>query len=225
VLVWVLPLLAGLGLFVFARRSAIGGAIVFGFVVAPVLAFLHTSLTGNFLFTWYVIYAVPGLCLLWAAAPFLVFRQQTLNLIPLAMLLALLFGWALMTSPARSSLISVPRQPMREAARVARPGNESNREVLTFAFGNSAEQIRSYDPWAVAVEGDKIDDLRAMMRRSDAEGRPLVVYLCGKEETRSVEPRLVALVEDPAYFEVIAHLRGFEEMYSYWLYRYRNEAL
>ncbi len=224
-LVLVLPLLAALGLFAIARRGAVGGAIVFGFVAAPALAFLHTSFTGNFLFSWYVIYAVPGLCLLWAAAPIFFIRRQTPNLIFLAMLFTLVFGWALMTSPARSSLISVPRQPMREAVYVARPGNESNREVLTFAFGNSGEQIRSYDPWAVAVEGDKIEDLQAMMRRSDEERRPLVVYLCGKEETRRVEPGLVALVENSIYFEVIAHLRGFEEMYSYWVYRYRNSVL
>ncbi len=224
-LVWGLPLLGVLGLVVLFKRSAVVGGFIFGFILSPALAFLHTSFTGNFLYTWYVIYAVPGLCVLWSAAIFCFETKRENSVFPLVVLVALVVGWTFFTSPARSLLISVPRQPMREAVRVARPGGESNREILTFSFGNSGEQIRSYDPWVLAVEGDKIEDLRAMMRRSDAEERPLLVYLCGKELTRPIEPQLVALVEDPACFEMIAHLRGFEEMYSYWVYRYRNTAL
>lgn len=40
-------------------------------VLASPLAYTHMALTGNFLFSWYLLYSVPGLCAFAAAAPLL----------------------------------------------------------------------------------------------------------------------------------------------------------
>jgi hypothetical protein len=101
-----------------------------------------------------------------------------------------------------------------------RASNPTAATLLTASFGTSGEQIRSYDPNVHAIEGDKISELGKLIEESDSGRIPLAVYLCGRDDAARVEPGMLAMVEDPSKFVMIGEFKGFEEMYSYRVYRH-----
>ncbi len=212
-------LLAGI-LRLAARRAVSSVTIAVG-MVAPIFAFLHLSLQDNFLLSWYLIYTLPALCWVWAkGALALTSLPGRFRVVGIAFAVCVLAGWIAVTQPVRERLGAVPRQPMREAVALTRPNGEPASRIMTVAFGTSAEQIGTYDPWAHPIDGDKPEELREYIRLASSSGRILRVYICGLLGARRTEPTLTSMVADSPDFVEIGRLPGFEEMFSYHVYEY-----
>ena len=65
----VIPLVLLGGVAFLVRKRQPWGLILLAPVLSAFLAYVHTRISGNFLFSWYIIYALPSLCALLAAAP------------------------------------------------------------------------------------------------------------------------------------------------------------
>lgn len=206
------------------RRFELGALAATG-LAAPALAFLHTSLTGNFLFSWYLIFSLPVLCLVWACAA-LPNRAPSAAAIrwPGAILgCAVVAAFLAATAEPRRLIKEIPRQPMREAAAfvLAEAGSQSE-QVLTAAAGTSAGQMAVYDPHAVVADSE--EELREIQRQAGKSGRTLFVYAAGLEKMRAVSPGAAELLERSGLFKPAARLMGLEEMFSYTIFRHDPRA-
>lgn len=204
------------------RRPELGALATTG-LAAPALAFAHTSLTGNFLFSWYLIFSLPALCLVWICAflpteKALPSRSSCLAAVAGAVFVAAFFA---ATATPRRLIRDIPRQPMREAAAFVKGQTSQTAPApLTAAVGTSAGQIAVYDPRAVVVDSaDELDDLVA---KAAAKGRDLYVYAAGMEKLRSVSPGITRRLNDSLMFEPAARLMGLEELFSYTIFHHKN---
>ncbi len=223
-LIVAVPLLFLAGLVATGIRSRPAFFVLAAPWLAGCLAFGHNRMSGNFLFSWYLIYLLPFMCLAsGCGTTFLAvfFRRanptpcisKTLGVgVPLV-LLALLWtssDWA------RHQIIEIPRQPMREAtALAAEIGRRFPSGCQTAAAGTSAGQISTYDPAALRIESES--DLAEAMALTARTKRPLLLYVAGWELIAPKKPDLFAKISDPNSFQEVGHLRGLEEMFSYHL--------
>ena len=99
--------------------------------------------------------------------------------------------------------------PMRAAAAV--PDTEPVPAVTADA-GVSDRQMLLYDPGVTVVR--TAADLERVEGAAAAAGRPLIVYVCGIQETYLREPDVWLRLRSTGY-EVIADLPGWEPMFSY----------
>jgi len=202
----------GLGLFVLPAFAAAG------------LAYAHTALTGNFLFSWYLIFVMPGLAVA-VAAPFGCLSARSLVAGGLC-----LGCWFAGTHTPRRLIRDQARQPLRAAAVLLRgdayPGAQDPRPV-TVSVGTSAGQFRSYDPRIHFFDrdGDPADPaaFEEIVADARAAGRPVKVILAGRAKEERVNARMVAAVTDPGRFRLTGRIFGLEELFSFELYEYREE--
>lgn len=132
-------------------------------------------------------------------------------------------AYAVSTQPVLHALRSEPIQPSREAVALMRPVRDplspANDRVLT------ASWLRTpfyYDPRV--QELSERGELRALMQEADATDKALFVSWTNPVWARRRLPGLVGLVENPAIFEPIAELYGFEPRGHMVVYRYRGSS-
>ncbi len=218
-----LPLLTVLGLIGAWRGGLARGGVVAVALVGPVLAFVHNNASGNFLFSWYLIFALPFLIMAWGSVPELLPIWGARGRFALQILggFALVAFFAMGTRHARSVIQTIPRQPMRDAVELVRGKSWSSQpEIWTLVLGTSAGQILAYDPLAIEVRSAA--ELDALCERARSLGRSLYVYDSGREKLRATQPELAWRLERSGDFEEIANVQGLEEMFSYHVSRLRN---
>jgi hypothetical protein len=166
---------------------------------------------GTLLLMWYLLPVLLGLVLLlgicpdpWAAE--VVGRGQR----------AMLAGGQAVTAAVclvvwtGSSLAMgvLPRQPMRDAARVEGAPEGSLQAVV----GISDQQMKLYVPDVMVVKSAA--DLEVAERAAAREGKSLLVKVGGWEATRERLPEVVARLRGDGY-ETLADFSGWEPMFGY----------
>ncbi len=205
--------------FCWRRRFEFGALISTGFL-GPVLALAHNKLSGNFLFSWYLIFSLPVLSLSCACAGLPVTPSQSVvrawGRITVSCLLIGVFVFV--TADVRKLLRTIPRQPMREASQfVGAQAKQLSHSIRVVAVGTSAGQIAVYDPRAEVVE--TAEQLRLALRDAHFGGDDLYVYAAGLEKIRRLSPELAELLENSRVLEPVAEFKGLEEMFSYTIFR------
>ena len=205
------------------RSAAIGLVLV---LPGPAMILLAMR-GGDFLNPWYLLFALPllialiavGLDRVAALLPEGRARQAGTALLMLAWLGLLTF----VSQPARQALRSTSLEPIRESVLLTRPTLDPfdplNDAVLTASFGRLPDY---YDPRVAVIERPR--ELRALMRRADAEGKALFVNYGRPRLARRRHPRLVEMTERRDWFEPVATLPGFEPRGVRIVLRYRPEA-
>lgn len=223
------PLVLGLGVWSWMRRGGVTALLGVALLTAAPLGFLQAKLSGNLLYVWYLIYALPAAAAFIGAAfdrPRPTKRPWLPRSGPASVLAALvfLFAYGVATSGQRGLLRTRPIEPQRESVLATRPSldpnDPRNLHVLTAEI---VFTVPTYDPRAVPVKD--VDTLESLMRQADIEGRPLFVNFGGEGWARHVFPEVVARVQDPGRFERTARLYGLDAQNTRLVYRYRPGSL
>lgn len=189
-------------------------------LVAGLLAFLHTRLSGNFLFSWYLLYVLPALAVLFflgiEVIACLVAGSQFRRIITsTALSLIVVISYGFWTSQTRQIMKTIPRQPLREAiqaARVAAPN------PLIATTGVSSRQFSSYcpelQPIDEASESDNLELIEEMLSKADAQRRPLIVIFSGGKLRKIQDATLYARLAKSDDFNFTKTVTGHEDFFE-----------
>lgn len=196
-----------LGLVRFARSGVIAATAAACVVAGPVIHWLYAELKGIVLWEWYLIYALPFVCLFWgvglwvaAAGVAKILRAKWAGS-AFAVLVVAFYAFA--TSPVRAWQLAHSRVPYRESTNAARAGAEGARAIV---FGTTGAAL-GYDPEMFFLERPL--DLAVLMMQADAEKRPLIANMGQMETLRSSYPKIYALLENRALFPQVEQFKGF----------------
>ena len=174
-----IPVLFLIGLWSWMRRGGVTALLGVALLTAAPLGFLHAKLSGNLLYVWYLIYALPAVGAFVGAAfelPRPARRPWLPRSGPGSALAAALFliAFGVATAGQRHTLRNHPVEPQRESVLATRPSldpnDPRNRHVLTAEIVFTTP---TYDPRAVRVR--EVAELDSLMRQADAGGLPLFV--------------------------------------------------
>lgn len=220
VLMLVLAALCLAGILRAARLGAAPLLCTLAPLAAAALAYAHTAATGNFLFSWYLLYTLLGL----SPALFLGFEALT-GLLPakpvtkalaaLAASTVFLATYFAATASITATLQTVPRQPLSESIAAARACAPN---AIVAATGVSSRQFASYCPGLKPVdEGDEQANLillDKLMAEARQQGRPLVVLFSGGPLRRAQNSALYARLANSGLFSRKAVLTGHEDFFD-----------
>ncbi|MDX1648223.1 MAG: hypothetical protein R3263_00080 [Myxococcota bacterium] len=219
------------GLRLVRRHGDVGAGVMALFLLpAPGVIALGAA-RGSFLHPWYLVFALPGLAMLVATG-----AQGLLETLarraPAAAGRALRVGGALgllgafvgLTAPMHAAMHDHTFSALRRSVLLTRPSLDpntpANRRILTASLVDLPEY---YDPRCVGLRSPR--QLRALMRRADAEDLTLYVNTGRIRLARRRAPQVVALLEDPARFEPVATLHSLVPRLTRHVYRYRGGAV
>lgn len=225
----VIPILLLIGVLAFFNRRSVF-LFVIALAAAPLLSYLHNRFSDSPALPWYLLYALLPFALFCGAMctcprwlPGISPRKAQFASIALAIVWLGIYATA--THPSRVRLCEVPRQPLREVAAAMRGNSPSyaqpiNTDVISASIGFSIKRLRSYDPHIFPL--NNAAGLRDLVESADRQHRPCVVAVCGgkmllEDETDAAS---IAFLEDPENrFSPAERIFGFEEQFSYQLYR------
>jgi hypothetical protein len=191
----------------------------------PLTGVVQTSRHSLF-YPWYALYALPGLVMLLGIGFESLFARAAPPARARATAGAMALFWAayaLSTREILGPMRTLPIQPTREAVALMRPVRDpldpANDRILTASWWRTPFY---YDPRVRQLDDD--DSLRALMTEADATGKELYVTWVEWWERGKKVPRIVQLAEDPAHFERVAELYGFEPRGHMLVYRYRGRG-
>jgi len=221
-----LLLLLGMARLVWARPRAVGWLMLPVLLLPGALIYLLARTKGQYLYEWYVLFALPGLVALAALgldlAACAVARWHRLAA-PILLILGV-GTFALTTQPQRSRLLSHSLQPMRESVLLTRstldPYDPGQKEILTAGL-NAFPAV--YDINVIGL--DSPQKLLDLAREADATGKPLFINYGNQIAAIVDSPRLVAMVEDDRFFEKSATLPGFDPSLTRFVRRYKPGSL
>jgi len=207
----VLLCLAG-GLFVLgALRFAHGGVLAATamacFVAGPVVHWIYASTKGIVLWEWYLIYALPFVCLCWGVGVCGLgdMAAKTTRKTWAAPIFALLvLGlYAVATSPVRAWHFSHCKVPYRESTAASRSGWNDEETIV---FSTTGAPL-AYDPHLFYLETPL--DLATLMFQADTMNRPLVANMGQIGTLRLHYPGIYNLVENTSLFPKVEKFKGF----------------
>jgi len=223
VLLAICALVAVLGI---VRAAGLGrnAILAFGVLLLPApLSFLETKLHAGFLYDWYLVYLVVGLCALAGvglSAPIAWARTRGMRTVAAVACALAVASYGYATQPQRAELMANSLHPSREAVLVARPTLDPHDprqdRVLTTSFHSGPLW---YDPFL--KKSRTVAELKDLMQRADAENKALFVTLGYLETTACEHPIKWSLVTKSGLFEQAAFLRGFHPELSFQVFRYR----
>ncbi|HEY5707641.1 MAG TPA: glycosyltransferase family 39 protein [Terrimicrobiaceae bacterium] len=224
--------LAGLSIFLAAlgaRRLFCGGALhalvtLALFLPAPA-AYAISRARHQHLFVWYLLFLLPGLVA--AIAMGLDSCRRALpaskagSTAGVLLVIGLIGGYAVFTTPQRVWLTTRPIQQIRESANATRPtldpNAKENRGILTASF------IGPPDPYdANIIRSDTMPKLAELIARADGENKILFVNFGFLRTAQIRYPSILKALDDPTLFEKIAELQGFEPINDRYVYRYKS---
>ncbi len=216
-----IPALALLGLARMCLSSHNNAAIAAAFIAAPVLGLWQAAVTGNMLYVWYLIYALPALiafialALDWSGK-----ATKTHHRMVAIGAFAVFIGFYIpATASQMHTLRNHPIEPQRESVQLTRstlnPYAPENQEIMTatVAFGT-----KTYDPLQIQVESP--NHLRELMAESDSTGRPLFINLGSEGFSRHVAPEVMEIIEKSGAFVLIERLFGMDHQNTRVVYQY-----
>lgn len=213
-----------IGLFRFAQIRPAGWMFITIFILPALLVYASARKNGNYLYEWYLIFALPGLCGTMALAVDTMVsplrRIRSGNAIATGLLVATVGGYAAFSHPARHWFVTHPLQPIKDVVLLIRPsldpGDPRQDGILTAALN---VHLESYDAHALGVEN--IPYLKALALRADAEKKPLYIVTGNDHAIRQEKPALIAFIEDGRYFDNFRRIGGYDPTLTQkvWLYR------
>ncbi|MGF1656827.1 MAG: ArnT family glycosyltransferase [Verrucomicrobiales bacterium] len=239
--------LAAVGVWVWWSKSRLSLALCIPLLVAAPATALYASRFEHYLYTWDLVFALPGLVLFCAAGLWKVRRWigqwNTIGSAAVVFVVLLLFGWG--TQPQRRVLLERSTEAQRESVQVYRqrlgPFIEEERRVISVLLRQNAVARRiihprsgqsisvstggshdmivpTYDPVARFVED--YSELQTLMRRADDEGIPLFVNLARPSLARLRYPEVMAAIDSERHFQLRAQVYGLEEWVTRFVYEY-----
>jgi hypothetical protein len=218
-------LLLALGLIRFLTWKPAGWLVIAVFLVPALLVYLSARKNENYLYEWYLIFALPGLCACVAlAADTLAAPLRRFPFAAAIFLAALVGGYAVFSQPARLWLLTHPLQPIKDVVLLIRPSLDPDdprqKDILTASLN---VHLESYDGHAVAV--NDIAHLAQLARQADAEDKAFFI-VTGNDLAFSFEkPELRKLLHDTRYFELFERIRGFDPTLTQTIWLYRPNSL
>lgn len=206
------------------------GWLAVAVLILPALVVYAVSRSnGNYLYVWYIIFVLPGL----VAAVALGAEWPTRFLdrwswgrrfaAPLLLILAGL-GYALASQPARAWMLTHPIQPIKDSVLAVRPSLDPSdprqNEIITVSLGMHLE---SYDPHILSAQD--IPNLTRIAQEADAANKPLYVITGNDLAVAYDYPELRTFIRDPAHFDAVATLPGYDPTLTHYIWRYRPGAL
>ena len=212
-LIWSALGLGIVGLLHLVSRGILSSAVAALLLLPALGAYLAAKLSGTYLYEWYLLYLLPGVVAM-VAVGFDKFGRPWKNKIlstaaPVVLLVAFCAGYLALTTKARAWLLTKPLQPMRESVLLTRPtilpNYPGHENVITASF-NTPPYI--YDPHVLVVRSP--EELDALMKRCTAEQKPLYLNVGNPAAAAFHHPEMFRMMNDPAQFEIIAQLPGFD---------------
>ena len=193
-------------------------------ITAP-LAYGISWACGNYLFEWYLLFLLPGVIMLTAAGLDNVRQTLSRKSASLAFLIVIVFfaAYITLTTPQRRWLLHRSLQQIRESAQITRPVLDpfakANQDILTASF------IGPPDPYdANIIVFRSVRELADIIARADEQGKPLFINF-GFLTTAQMRFRpILNLINDPAFFEKVAELQGFDPINDRYVYRYKPKS-
>ena len=224
-LVSVTLIFLALGTHRFIVQGPVHRAVAVALLITAPLAFAISWACGNYLFEWYLLFLLPGVIVLTAAG--LDNARQALSrksrTLALVVVIAFFAAYITLTTPQRRWLLHRPLQQIRESAEITRPVLDpfakTNQDILTASF------IGPPDPYdANLILFRSVRELAAIIARADEQGKPLFVNF-GFLTTAQMRFRsILNLINDPALFEKVAELQGFDPINDRYVYRYKPNS-
>jgi hypothetical protein len=224
-LVSVTLIFLALGTHRFIVQGPVHRAVAVALLITAPLAFAISWACGNYLFEWYLLFLLPGVIVLTAAG--LDNARQALSrksrTLALVVVIAFFAAYITLTTPQRRWLLHRPLQQIRESAEITRPVLDpfakTNQDILTASF------IGPPDPYdANLILFRSVRELAAIIARADEQGKPLFVNF-GFLTTAQMRFRsILNLINDPALFEKVAELQGFDPINDRYVYRYKPSS-
>jgi hypothetical protein len=180
------------------------------------LLLLQLKLSHTKPYHWYTIPSLPALLFLWAVA--LHRLPDRLGKIAGVALVGCvhLFGWQ-QTQLLKTHPIEANRDSVALTRQVTNPRHpDYGRGVIT---AYSLMNTGSYDPGG--VEFETADELKALMQRADAEGKPLWVNFGFRLLYNDICPDIIGILDNQTWFERIAQFPGQLVSTSREVVRYR----
>lgn len=228
-LVWGLLTVAVLALLVgVARLVSQGGVramLALVFVLPGPLTYAMGVIQEANLYIWYLVFVLPSLALLvglglTTLAPPRVARGALTAVVVLAFVGAHLW----LTEPARTALLERSFKPGRESVLLTRPmidpAAPANEKIVTAHYRDFTPLY--YDPGMLQIES--AERLRRLMRHVDEEGLELYMNFGRRRRVGKREPEMLALIENPEFFEKVAVLHGFAPPWTRHVFRYRGSG-
>jgi hypothetical protein len=224
-----LPALAAIGLLRALRPPGPARFVFLGLAAAPPLVVLHRALQDFLVIERFAIYGLV------AVVPLLVIGIEGVlaALLPLRLrragvaagLALALLAFGVFVAPQIRVLLERPQVPSREVADyLAAAGEGIPGGVIRAGVSLGGDTPDVYDPWIVHVR--RREEIAALAARSLAEGRPLYVfYGYGQPNRRGRDKEAFRDLDDPRYFEEVAHFAGIESDFVYRILRYTGRPL
>lgn len=199
-----------------ASRGVLASIGLLALVIPGVFSYAVAASGGVYLFEWYLIYTLCGAVMLAAAGIDAIgtpWRNAAASwIVPAAVTAIYLVGYLDMTRSIRHWLLTTPLEQVEKSVLLTRPTTLPNypghNEVITACF---SQHPYLYDPHIVRLK--TMDELVALMRKSDAESKPLYLNVGGIPAAQGLQPEMTRLLLDSPQFETIARLPGWE---PYW---------
>jgi len=230
VILGALPLLALLGLARLAARRAPVRWVALGLGLATPLAVLVAWLGQLFFHERFVFYAVVAVAALLPIGlegllrGLFGFSQRARRLAVPAGLALGLAAFQALVAPRTAVLLEHPYAPLRQVAAFVRGAAGADPTgALRAGFGSGGELPQVYDPWIVQIQGP--EQVKALCRRSLAEGRPLYVFYGYASANRKNFPEAFRYLDDPGLFQEVAVFQGADPHFTYRVLRYTGSPL
>jgi hypothetical protein len=196
------------------------------FIAGLVLMMSQSVLSGIRPYHWYLIPYLPGVILLWGAAlhRFIPTSPGARSGAAWVAAAVLVFAGVQIAAGECRNLRRYPVEPCRESVALTRAVTnpmhpDYDKDVITAGFSFYTE---GYDPGLVRFEN--ADGLRKLMQRADADGKKLFVNFGFREWAIEHHADVMALLDDPRYFEHTASLPGMFFTSTREVYRYRGAS-
>jgi hypothetical protein len=221
------------GLIRLARAGGLATGYALAFATSILFTFIHATLINNFLYHWYLIFALPLLIVFMALGIeqfggwFIRRSWRPTGYVAPALLIVL---YAILTSPQRHVLRTKPVEPQRESVLETRPElgltHAVTDPILTFGFamgGSHLMTVPSYDPAASYVSSEA--DLRELMIRADAEQKPLFANIAMPALARLAYSEPMSILDDQNVFSLVNIFYGLEDNVTRYIYRYNPGSI
>ncbi len=222
-----------LGFLRLIRAGWFAGALAVALVTSIALTFSIAKWGGNYLYYWYLIFALPVVIMFMALGIEQFggwFVRRDWKFTGLALPAVFLAAYAVLTSPQRHVLRAYPVEAQRESVLRTRPTLTLKREdvdsVLTFGIARGGSQmmtVPSYDPGAYYV--DNAESLRELMLKADAEDKPLFANIAMPALARIAYPDVMNILDDPSVFQLVKFFDGLEDNVTRYIYQYNRGSV
>jgi hypothetical protein len=209
------------------RRGGAQAWLVVVLVLPAPITFWIAWITEALFHPWYVLYALPSLAILLGIGCETVFARlaapRPRHFATVTLMVGFAIGYIGSTQHVLRALRAGPLQETKRAVALMRtvrdPFYPAYQQILTVSWMRTPWY---YDPLVHKLR--KQDGLTELMAEADATRKSLFVTYTRPTATGRSAPDLVALAQDPALFEPIGELYGFEPRGHMLVYRYRGKA-